>query len=125
MSHHVDDIALAASRYKINEFFNTTFNSLHPRLQFTLEIGDNKLNFLNVTLINNKEKVEFDWYKKPTFSGRILNFFKLYCKNFDATYVGQTKRKLNTRILDHRKDINKKTGKHSIITKHRINNNRI
>jgi len=34
------------------------------------------LNFLDVTLINNKlinnkGKLEFDWYKKPTFSGRI------------------------------------------------------
>jgi len=27
-----------------------------------------------VTLINNKGKLEFDWYKKPTFSGRTLNF---------------------------------------------------
>jgi len=70
---YVDDIALAAPKHKINEFFNNTFNSLHPRLQFTLEIG-NKLNFLDVTLINNKGKLEFDWYKKPTFSGRTLNF---------------------------------------------------
>jgi len=57
---YVDDIALAAPRHKINEFLNT-FNSLHPRLQFTLEIGGNKLNFLAVTLINNKRKLEFDW----------------------------------------------------------------
>jgi len=32
------------------------------------------LNFLDVSLINNKGKLEFDWYKKPTFSGRTLNF---------------------------------------------------
>jgi len=44
---YVDDIALAAPRHKINEFLNT-FNSLHPKLQFTLEIGGNKLNFLDV-----------------------------------------------------------------------------
>jgi len=42
--------------------------------------------------------------------------YKLPCKDCDATYVGQTKRKLNTRISEHRKDINKKTGKHSVIT---------
>jgi len=47
----------------------------------------------------------------------------LSCKDCDATYVGQTKKKLNTRISEHRRDINKKTGKHSVITKHRINNN--
>jgi len=56
---YVDDIALAAPKHKINEFLNT-FNSLHSRLQFTLEIGGNKLNFLDVTLIHNKGKLEFD-----------------------------------------------------------------
>jgi len=24
--------------------------------------------------INNKNKLEFDWYKKPIFSGKTLNF---------------------------------------------------
>jgi len=32
------------------------------------------LNFLDVTIINDKGKLEFNWYKKPTFSGRTLNF---------------------------------------------------
>jgi len=35
------------------------------------------LNFLDVT-INNEGTVEFDWYKKPTFSGRLLNFLSHY-----------------------------------------------
>jgi len=47
----------------------------------------------------------------------------LSCKDCDATYVGQTKKKLNTRTSEHRRNINKKTGKHSVITEHRINNN--
>jgi len=70
---YVDDIALVAPRHKINEFLNT-FNLLHPRLQFMLEIGCNILNFLDVTLINNKGKLEFDWYKKPTFSGHLISY---------------------------------------------------
>jgi len=32
----------------------------------------------------------------------------LSCKNCDIAYVEQTKKKLNTRIAEHRKDINKK-----------------
>jgi len=48
--------------------------------------------------------------------------YKLTCKNCDSTYVGQTKRKLNTRISEHRRDINKKTGKHSV-TEHKLNYN--
>jgi len=49
--------------------------------------------------------------------------YKLSCKNCDATYVGQTKRKLNTRITEHKNDINKKTDNHSVITEHRIDKN--
>jgi len=71
---YVDDIALAVPRHKINDIL-TIFNSLHSRLQFTLEIGGNKLDFLDVTLINHNNKLEFDCYRKPTFSGRVLNYF--------------------------------------------------
>jgi len=41
--------------------------------------------------------------------------YKLVCKNCDTAYVGQTKRKLNTRVAEHRKDINKKTSNHFVI----------
>jgi len=39
-----------------------------------MEVGGVKLNFLDVKIINNNNVLEFDWYGKPTFSGRILNF---------------------------------------------------
>jgi len=250
---YVDDIALAVPRHKSNEFLST-FNSFHPRMQFTIEIGGDKLNFLDVILINNNNKLEFDWYRKPTFSGRVLNFFshhpfaqkrgvimsmidrafllshprfhqknlifiidtflsngyplqfifdtismrlkslfkkrtkkqnadnindegrkgwfvlpfipkvtenfkhitnilntkiayyslnklgwivkpqkdnlpidsnknvvyRLCCKNCNASYVGQTKRRLTTRVTEHKNDINKKSSKHSVITEHRL-----
>jgi len=45
--------------------------------------------------------------------------YKLYCKNCDVSYI-QTKRRLNIRILEHKKDINKKTANHSVITEHRL-----
>jgi len=49
------------------------FNSFHSRLQFTLEIEGKKLNFLDIIMtINNN--IKFDWFHKPTFSGRYLNF---------------------------------------------------
>jgi len=52
---YVDDIATAVAIDKIDNILNA-FNSLHPRLQFTLE-GGNKLNFLNVTIIKNDKKI--------------------------------------------------------------------
>jgi len=44
--------------------------------------------------------------------------YKLNCKDCEVTYIGQTKRRLNTRIMEHKKDINKINGKHSVITEH-------
>ncbi|XP_039309325.1 uncharacterized protein LOC120358632 [Solenopsis invicta] len=70
---YVDDIATAVPRDMVN-FTLDKFNSFHPRLQFTIEIGNERLNFLDTTIILNEKTVEFDWYHKPTFSGRYLNF---------------------------------------------------
>jgi hypothetical protein len=70
---YVDDIAMAVPRDMVNVTLDN-FNSFHPRLQFTIEIGNNRLNFLDTTIILNERSVEFDWYHKPTFSGRYLNF---------------------------------------------------
>lgn len=71
---YVDDIVLAVPSSKL-DFTLKTFNSFHPRLQFKLEEGiDNRLNFLDVTFVLRNNVIEFDWYHKPTFSGRYLNF---------------------------------------------------
>jgi len=51
--------------------------------------------------------------------------YRLNCKNCDVSYVGQTKRRLNTRTLEHKKDINKKTSNYSVITKHRMDFNHV
>ena len=56
----------------MNNFILITFNSFHPRLQ--LEMGGNSINFLDVTIINNNNYLELDWYRKPTFSIRYLNY---------------------------------------------------
>jgi len=49
------------------------------RLQFTIEIPEiNSLNFLDITIIVNKEHLEFNWFRKPTLSGRLLNFHSCY-----------------------------------------------
>lgn len=70
----MDDIALAAPSSTF-EHILSVFNSFHSRLQFTMEIGDNnKLDFLDVTIILNNNRLNFDWFHKPTFSGKYLNF---------------------------------------------------
>jgi len=44
--------------------------------------------------------------------------YKIFCKDCDASYVGQTKRKLKTRIKEHQKNINLDPIKHSVISDH-------
>jgi len=51
------------------------FNKFHPMLQFTLEVGGNHINFLDTTIILDDNKIKFDWYHKPTYSGRYLNYW--------------------------------------------------
>jgi len=46
--------------------------------------------------------------------------YKIECKNCNATYVGQTGRKLKTRIQEHRRHINSASDTRSIITDHRL-----
>lgn len=71
---YVDDIACAIPLNKV-ALTLTAFNSFHPRLQFTAEISENnKLNFLDITIILENNHLIFDWFHKPTFSGRYLNF---------------------------------------------------
>lgn len=73
-TRYVDDIVLAVPSSMLNNVL-TTFNSFHSRLQFTMKEGnDNRLNFLDVTIMVNNNLIKFDWYHKPTFSGRFLNF---------------------------------------------------
>jgi len=70
---YVDDILLAAPRDKSKNVLDA-FNSIHPKLQLTIEIGGKNLNFLDVMIINNNNILEFDVYQKPTFSGKVLSY---------------------------------------------------
>jgi len=97
---YVDDILLAAPSDSVNDIVNT-FNSFHPRLQFTLEVGGGNLNFLDVTIVNFNGKLEFDWFHKSTFSGRYLNYnFQHALSQKRGTIIGMVDR---TFILSHPK----------------------
>ena len=71
---YVDDIFTCIPVNKIDEMLES-FNSYHPRLQFTHEIESNsKLNFLDILIINKNGQIYTDWYQKPTFTGRFINY---------------------------------------------------
>ncbi|XP_025266265.1 uncharacterized protein LOC112638541 isoform X2 [Camponotus floridanus] len=71
---YVYDVVLAAPSSMLSTILDT-FNSFHTRLQFTMEeSADNRLNFLDVTIILEDGLIHFNWFHKPTFSGRYLHF---------------------------------------------------
>lgn len=72
---YVDDILTFLPKNKVESALRT-FNSYHNRLRFTVECEVNsRINFLELTLIRTDTgRIEFDWYRKPTASGRYLNY---------------------------------------------------
>lgn len=72
---YIDDIITAISHNEIQSTLHT-FNSMHPKLQFTLEIENNKqISLLDILLIvQDNGTVIRDWYHKPTHTGRYLHY---------------------------------------------------
>ena len=84
---YVDDIFAIIPRSKINEVLNA-FNNYHPRLKFTFEIeNNNAINFLDTTVIRNDERLITNWYRKPTFSGRYINYFSNHPQNYKKNVI--------------------------------------
>ena len=51
-------------------------------LQFTVEKSrDNKISFLDLEVIIKNNHIITNWYRKPTFSGRLLNFHSQHPNN--------------------------------------------
>lgn len=76
---YVDDTLLCVPLSKLQMVIDT-FNSFHPKLQFTHEIEqDKKINFLDIEVIRGRDgSIITNWYRKSTYSGRILNFFSAH-----------------------------------------------
>lgn len=73
---YVDDCLTAVSEADILLILNE-LNNYHPKIKFTTEIEkDNRINFLDMTLIHNimNSKIETIWHTKETWSGRYLNY---------------------------------------------------
>ena len=71
---YVDDIITCIPKNKIMVMLNN-FNSYHPKLQFTHEVEqENTINFLDIQLIKDENKILHNWYRKPISSLRYVNF---------------------------------------------------
>jgi hypothetical protein len=60
---YIDDIDYNAHTTNIDNTL-ADFNIMHPRIQFTIEKEtDNKLNYLDITIVNKKDQLMFDIYE--------------------------------------------------------------
>ncbi|XP_073814244.1 uncharacterized protein [Musca autumnalis] len=74
ISKYVDDIFAIIDR-KYMETTLKLLNSYHNKLQFTVEMEiNNKLPYLDMTIIRDKDQIKTNWYSKPTSSGRMINY---------------------------------------------------
>lgn len=67
-----DDVFTIMNRQKIDSTL-TWLNSIKPTIKFTKEEEENgKLPFLDVMVINNKPEIEYDVYRKPSYTNRLI-----------------------------------------------------
>jgi len=96
---YVDDILLLTPADKVDIILNS-FNNIHDRLSFTIELEKNRsINFLDLNLTVKNKKLYIDWYRKETCSGRYLHYYSGHplCHKVGTIY-GLTDRAL---LLSH------------------------
>ncbi|XP_055918356.1 uncharacterized protein LOC129950440 [Eupeodes corollae] len=71
---YVDDIFAVMDKYKVADLL-LILNGFHSKLQFTVENENNSsISFLDVKIHRMDTQLSFDWFQKPTASGRLINF---------------------------------------------------
>ncbi|KYN22564.1 hypothetical protein ALC57_05036, partial [Trachymyrmex cornetzi] len=91
---------------KISDEFKRISKTFNTKLAYT------SLNKLNSLIKGHKDILPKEKRKNVVY--------KISCKSCEASYVGQTKRKLKTRLAEHRNHINRNSNNQSVITEHRI-----
>ena len=76
-TRYVDDIfCIFKNGNDFNDFLSL-LNNTHPNLKFTFVKGSSSLPFLDVLVTlptNSEEKIQTSVFRKPTFTGQLLNF---------------------------------------------------
>ncbi|RYX84500.1 hypothetical protein EON73_03315, partial [bacterium] len=70
---YVDDVFSIIKKHKLRQFLHRLNHTQYKTIKFTYEEEVNdQLNFLDVTVIRNNGKLEFDIYRKPTNTMRYI-----------------------------------------------------
>lgn len=92
---YVDDILTAVPEDKVDQILKA-FNDYNPHVQFTIEKESNqKISFLELDIIRDGCSIKLDWYHKPSWSGRYMNFES----HLPLTYKKNTVSLLTEKIL--------------------------
>jgi len=81
-----------------------------------------KFLFLVWTSLNQFIKVDKDSLNNELKRNVVSISIKINCCDCDASYVGQTGRKLKSKLSEHQKHIHSQTSTYSVITDHRLQN---
>ncbi|EFN72003.1 hypothetical protein EAG_06100, partial [Camponotus floridanus] len=96
----------------------TVLSSLTDNLRYILKDTNTRLSYYSLNKLNTIIRAHKDVIPKVSNTNVV---YKIECGNCDASYVGQTGRKLITRINEHKKHIDRVTTNKSVITEHRLN----
>lgn len=81
LTKYVDDLFGIVKESAIQSTLEE-LNNFHHQIRFTVDIECNgKLPYLDTLLIRDSNTITFDWYQKPTASGRIINYYSNQPKN--------------------------------------------
>ncbi|XP_067616260.1 uncharacterized protein [Eurosta solidaginis] len=74
LTKYVDDLFAIVRTQDVDKMLND-LNNFNKSIQFTIETEkDGELPYLDTLIIRKNNKLLIDWYKKPTASGRLINF---------------------------------------------------
>lgn len=69
---YVDDVVAIVKKNKLDETLNH-LNNFSPHLQYTCEVeNDGKLPFLDIIISREADKLDFNIYRKPTSTSRLI-----------------------------------------------------
>jgi len=85
----------------INKFLDK-FNSMIPSTKFTLEQEqDNRINFLDITIIKNQDKLSLDIHRKPTTTDTVIDNDSCHPLEHKLAAIRYFSKRIGTYNLDH------------------------
>jgi len=97
-----------------DKFKNVINGDVHRTAFFSL----NKLN--KFVKVHKDLTPELNKFVKVHKEQKRNVVYKINCKDYDASYVGQIKRKLITRVTEHKSNLHKGPNSYSVITEHAL-----